>query len=121
MVYKKFAKVTLSAERGSFFILDVDGEDLSAEVYEEGIGDTTVTMLKKNLKVKLAKEKSLAAQVAQSRQTINVKDAYNDPRCYKEIDARTGAITRSILCMPVLGVDRLLGLNLTSFDFSGIQ
>lgn len=66
-------------------------------------------MLKKNLRIKLAKEKSIAAAVARTRQTINVADAYSDPRFLKEVDGRTGSITRSILCMPVLGVDEILG------------
>lgn len=66
-------------------------------------------MLKKNIKVKLANEKSIAATVAKTRETINVRDAYNDPRFAKEVDGKTGSITRSVLCMPVLGVDRILG------------
>lgn len=101
--------MTLSAERGSFFIIDKGNEDLAADLYEEGIADTSATMLKKNLKIKLAKEKSIAAIVAQTRQTINVKDVYSDSRYVKEVDGKTGSITRSILCMPVLGVDEILG------------
>lgn len=101
--------MTLSAERGSFFIIDKDSEDLAADLYEEGIDDTSPLMLKKNLKVKLARESSIAAIVAQTRKTINVKDAYNDPKYIKEVNVKTGSITRSVLCMPVLGVDQILG------------
>lgn len=111
----------MSAERGSFFIIEKNTPDLIAELYEEGIADSSPKMLKKNLKVKLGKEKSIAGIVAQTRQAINVKDAYNDPRFIKEVDLKTGSITRSILCMPVLGVDRILGflkLFLTSNSFS---
>lgn len=103
--------MTLSAERGSFFIIDRNSEELAADLYEEGLGDTSPTMLKKNLKVKLAREKSIAAIVAQTKEIVNVKDAYNDSRFLKEVDQKTGSITRSILCMPVLGVDQILGLK----------
>lgn len=101
--------MTLSAERGSFYIIDKGSDDLAADLYEEGIIDSSPTMLKKNLKVKLARDKSIAAVVAQTKETVNVKDAYNDSRFFKEVDQKTGSITRSILCMPVLGVDRILG------------
>lgn len=101
--------MTLSAERGSFFIIDRDSEELAADLYEEGLGDTSPTMLKKNLKVKLARERSIAAIVAQTKEIVNVKDAYNDPRFLKDVDQKSGSITRSILCMPVLGVDQILG------------
>lgn len=114
LAFKKFAKVTLSAEKGSFFIIDKDSEDLAADLYEEGIdASAPTTMLKKNLKVKLAKETNIAALVAQTREVVNIKDAYNHPRFNKEVDCRTRMITRSVLCMPVLGVDELLGSQLT--------
>ncbi|XP_047112368.1 cGMP-specific 3',5'-cyclic phosphodiesterase, partial [Schistocerca piceifrons] len=43
----------------------------------------------------------IAGVVAQSKQVINIKDAYQDPRFNSEIDLRTGYKTNLILSMPI--------------------
>lgn len=64
---------------------------------------------KKNLKIRFNRDRGIAGTVARTGVTINVTDAYNDARFNKEIDQKTGFITRSILCMPIMGVDGILG------------
>ncbi|HNW35986.1 MAG TPA: adenylate/guanylate cyclase domain-containing protein, partial [Candidatus Ozemobacteraceae bacterium] len=44
----------------------------------------------------------IAGKVFTSGETINIPDAYADPRFNKEIDKKTGYHTRNILCMPVV-------------------
>lgn len=44
----------------------------------------------------------LAGWVAQTRRTVNVKDAYQDPRFDASWDLENGYRTRSMLCQPVL-------------------
>lgn len=44
----------------------------------------------------------IAGHVALSKETINIKDAYQDPRFNKDIDFRTGYRTISIMCMPIV-------------------
>ncbi|XP_076367841.1 cGMP-specific 3',5'-cyclic phosphodiesterase-like isoform X1 [Tachypleus tridentatus] len=44
----------------------------------------------------------IAGHVARTKETVNIKDAYQDPRFNKEIDDRTGYHTVSIMCMPIL-------------------
>ncbi|CAH1173827.1 unnamed protein product [Phaedon cochleariae] len=105
----KFAKSTLGAERGTFFIIDEESDDLVAEVFEEGIG-VDDTMHRKNVKVRLSKDRSIAGLVARTGATVNIRDAYNDPRFFTEVDEKTGFITRSILCMPIVSVDNMLGV-----------
>ena len=51
-------------------------------------------------------ERGIASLAANTAQIINIKDAHNDPRFDKLIDKKTGVITRSILCMPIIGKDR---------------
>ncbi|KAJ8934359.1 hypothetical protein NQ314_013400 [Rhamnusium bicolor] len=108
----KFAKATLNAERGSFFIIDEESDDLIAEVFDEGLDadDTTMTMHKKNVKVRLSTDRTIAGLVARTGATVNIRDAYNDPRFFTEVDEMTGFITRSILCMPIVSVDNILGV-----------
>ncbi|XP_023226284.1 cGMP-specific 3',5'-cyclic phosphodiesterase-like [Centruroides sculpturatus] len=44
----------------------------------------------------------IAGHVALSKETVNIKDAYQDPRFNKDIDFRTGYRTISIMCMPIV-------------------
>ncbi|XP_038046831.1 cGMP-specific 3',5'-cyclic phosphodiesterase-like isoform X4 [Patiria miniata] len=44
----------------------------------------------------------IAGHVAQTKETINIKNAYEDPRFNPEVDKRTGYRTYSILCMPII-------------------
>lgn len=104
-----FAKATVNAERTSFFVVDRTKDDLVADLYDEGIEEGQ-GLIKRNMKVRFGKERGIAGIVARTGVHLNVKDAYNDPRFNKEIDTRTGFITRSILCMPILGVDGVLGV-----------
>jgi hypothetical protein len=43
----------------------------------------------------------IAGSVAQSKQPINIRDAYADPRFNADIDLRTGYRTRLVLCLPI--------------------
>ncbi|XP_062580009.1 cGMP-specific 3',5'-cyclic phosphodiesterase-like isoform X2 [Saccostrea cucullata] len=49
--------------------------------------------------------KGIAGFVAQSKETVNIKDAYEDPRFNKDVDQKTGYRTHSILCMPILNYE----------------
>ncbi|KAL1488021.1 hypothetical protein ABEB36_015395 [Hypothenemus hampei] len=105
----KFAKATLGAERGSFFIIDPESSDMTAEIFDEGIdGSEGFTMHKKNIKVRLAKARSIPGLVARTGVTVNLRDAYNDPRFFTEVEKKTGFITRSILCMPIVSLEKII-------------
>lgn len=43
----------------------------------------------------------IAGTVAQTKNTINIRNAYEDPRFNSEIDQKTGYRTRNILSMPI--------------------
>lgn len=105
---KSFAKVSLNAERGSFFVVDKEKDELVADLFDEGI-EADGNLHKKNLKIRFNRDRGIAGTVARTGVSINVTDAYNDARFNKEIDQKTGFITRSILCMPIMGVDGILG------------
>ncbi|KAI4460298.1 cyclic nucleotide phosphodiesterase [Holotrichia oblita] len=104
-----FAKSTVCAERASFFVIDRAKDELVADLYDEGIEDGQ-GLIKRNMKIRFGKERGIAGAVARTGVHLNIKDAYNDPRFNKEVDAKTGFITRSILCMPIMGVDGVLGV-----------
>ena len=55
--------------------------------------------------------RSLAGHALQTGETINIADAYTDPRFIRRMDIETGYQTRSVLSMPVIARDgRRLGV-----------
>lgn len=78
-----------------------------AHLFEEE--DEADTETKKCKKVRFSKERGIAGLVARTGITVNIKDAYKDSRFNKEIDQKTGFITRSILCMPIVASSGILG------------
>lgn len=120
----------MGAERGSFLIIDKESQVLQAEVYEEGYADEGEGKLfKKNLKVKLDQGYGIPGLVARTGDTINLQDACDDPRFEKDMDDKSGIISRSLLCVPILSVDGILGniyrityISLESyFSFLGVM
>nr|CAD7201405.1 unnamed protein product [Timema douglasi] len=106
-----FAKETIGAERGSFFIIDQESDELVADLFDDG--DEKMNELqhhKKTIKIRFSKERGIAGLVARTGQTVNIKDAYKDERFNTEVDTQTGFITRSILCVPIMGRDGILGV-----------
>lgn len=43
----------------------------------------------------------IAGTVAQTKNIVNIKNAYDDPRFNSEIDQKTGYRTKNILSMPI--------------------
>ena len=47
----------------------------------------------------------ICGHVAKTKQVVNLKDAYEDPRFNKQVDEATGYRTQSLVCMPVCNHD----------------
>ena len=45
--------------------------------------------------------KGIAGYVASNAEVLNISDPYRDTRFNREVDMKTGYITKSILCVPV--------------------
>ncbi|KAK7792520.1 hypothetical protein R5R35_009928 [Gryllus longicercus] len=67
----------------------------------------------------------IAGSVAQTKQSVNIRDAYQDPRFNCEIDLRTGYRTSLILCTPicnyegeVIGVAQIINKTDGTDEFS---
>ncbi len=52
----------------------------------------------------------IAGYVAETGETMNVRDAYSDPRFNKAVDEQTGYSTESILCMPICIRGQVIGI-----------
>ncbi len=86
----KEATKLMEADRASLFLLDRAKGELWSKV---ALGSEEI--LRFDARV------GIAGAVALTGQTINVEDAHQDPRFYKEIDLQTGYRTRSLLAVPL--------------------
>ena len=94
------ATQVLEAERGSIFLVDFDTKELYSRIAQ----DVEIA------EIRIPWDKGIAGSVVQTRQIINIKDAYQDPRFNKEIDKKTGYRTRNILCGPLINhKDEVIG------------
>ena len=78
--------------------------------------------------VRLPLGRGIAGWVAQAREPLLVPDAYEDSRFNPEADKRSGFRTRSVLCVPLMIQDRILGVvqvlnnkNKESFEQRDLQ
>jgi phosphoserine phosphatase len=89
----------LSAERASLFLYDPASNELVAKI-AHGAGD-----------LRFSADRGIAGAAAAARRTINIPDAYADPRFNRDVDRQTGYRTRCLLTVPVIGLeDRLVGV-----------
>jgi len=108
-------KVTelLDAERATIYLVTDDGTHLESKIAQGGAIAA----------IRLKTGEGIAGWVAQSGATVNIPDAYADPRFNQAVDRSSGFRTRSILCMPMpdhkgrtIGVVQVLNKRLGPFD-----
>ena len=78
------------ADRTSLFLVDAERQELWTRIAQGGG------------RIRLPLGSGIAGAVAASAISINIPHAYADPRFNRDIDRRSGYITRSILCMPLV-------------------
>ncbi len=86
-----FASRTIKADRGTIYLIDPVTSELWSKVVQ---GNNMV-------EIRLPQGKGLAGYVARTGETINIADAYKDPRFNPEIDKKSGYRTHNVLCMPM--------------------
>lgn len=87
-------KSVLSADRGSLWVFDSTTSELVMRVPQL------------EPQPRLVLGEGLVGQCLQSREIINVVDAYSDPRFHRATDKATGYRTHSVLNVPLLGWDQ---------------
>jgi len=82
----------LDAERSTLFVYDPKTDELwSSFATDVGAGG-----------IRIPATAGIAGSVFTSGKTMNIPDAYADPRFDQRVDKRTGYRTRNILCMPIV-------------------
>ena len=84
-------KEAIQADRCTVFLYDEEKNEIWSKV-ALGLDNT---------EIRFPADKGLAGHCVKTGETINIKDAYNDPRFNSEIDNKTGYKTKTILCMPI--------------------
>lgn len=107
-VVAKASELT-EADRATIFLVDHENEELWSRV-AQGLGQDGDTGGSYGV-IRLPMGRGIAGFVAQTGVTLNLTDAYQDPRFNREVDAKTGYRTRSLLCTPIIDADgRVVGV-----------
>lgn len=103
----------VGAERGALFLVDPETGGLTADIFH---GEEVA-------RIRLARGRGLAGEVAETGRPVRIPDAYADPRFDPSVDATTGYRTRSLLVVPlrhrgggVVGVLEVLNKRAGAFD-----
>lgn len=97
------AAAVIGARSASLFLIDEAAEDL---VFAVALGPEATTV--KNLRVPLGH--GIAGLVAVSGQPIAISDADADPRQAADVARQVGYKPKTILCVPLLYQDRIIGV-----------
>jgi sigma-B regulation protein RsbU (phosphoserine phosphatase) len=100
----QITKEVLNCDAGSLFLYEEVTNDLSWHV---ALGEKA-DKLKQMGRMKMGQ--GIAGWVAENRKSTLVADAYNDQRFFRGTDTKTGFQTRSIVCVPLLLGDKLVGV-----------
>lgn len=100
------SKRVANAEACSLMLYDADAQELYFQVAQGETGDQQA--LKRQVRLKL--DQGIAGVAASTRQSVNVPDAAKDPRFYATADEISGFRTRSVLAVPLVDRDTLVGV-----------
>ncbi|MDP7035441.1 MAG: SpoIIE family protein phosphatase [Planctomycetota bacterium] len=104
----------VGADRSSLFLVDHATAELYSKIAEGEEGE----------EIRFPMGAGIAGSVANTREVINIENAYDDSRFNPEIDKKTGYRTHTILCVPlVTHEDKVVGviqcLNKVGGTFDG--
>lgn len=102
-------KEVMDAEAASLMLYNPKKNLLEfASIKDDVMGDRADDVLKSSIKLKLGE--GIAGWVAQNREPVIIKDARKDPRFSRRADKKTGFVTRTMLCVPLIHRQELLGV-----------
>ena len=81
----------MDADRSTLYLLDEERAELWSKIAQGGV--------ETNIRVPVGD--GVAGWVAKTGKTLNIKDAYKDPRFNQQVDLKTGYRTTSMLCQPM--------------------
>jgi len=95
------ASVLMDADRSTLYLVDEGKQQIWSKVAEGAALS----------EIRVPLGTGIAGHVAQTGETVNIPDAYRDPRFNPDVDRKTGYHTRTILCMPMKSKEgKILGV-----------
>jgi len=97
-------------------LLDVEGvsvillDEERRELYFKVADDTCEGRERQLREIRFPADQGIAGSVIKDGVSLIVPDVEQDPRHYRGVDQTTGTKTRSILCVPLRGKDRIIGV-----------
>ena len=91
-VVLQLATQQTGAERGTMYLVDREHQEIWSLV---GLGLTLE-------EIRIPMGRGIAGHVSRTGETVNLTDAYADPRFEPDVDRRLGYRTRTLLCLPIL-------------------
>lgn len=105
----ELAKEVTAAEASLIFLYDSKTRLLEiASIKDDRFGDQAEKLFKGTVKLNIGE--GIAGLVAKNRKSIMVEDAQKDPRFSKKADKERNFTTRSLLCVPLVYQEELLGV-----------
>ncbi|MDX6766144.1 MAG: SpoIIE family protein phosphatase [Candidatus Methylacidiphilales bacterium] len=99
----KNAREVMEAEACSIFLPDHDTGEMVLHSADSGEGEVVVT-------IRVPKGVGVAGMVFECKKTVNIQDADNDPRVYKEAAKKARIHTRNMICVPLLNGGNCMGV-----------
>uniref|UniRef100_F7BQ75 Phosphodiesterase n=1 Tax=Ciona intestinalis TaxID=7719 RepID=F7BQ75_CIOIN len=106
----RFAKTLVSADRCALFLHDKEAGELYSNLFDNGEVMDGKSVFSKKTELRFSVTKGIAGASVRTKQTLNIPDAYSDPRFNRAVDKATGYTTKSILCIPIMSNDEVYGV-----------
>lgn len=92
----------IRCEAGSLLLVDIVTDEL---LFKIALGPAGAKLID----TRLPPGAGIAGTVVRTGKPLIVNDAKSDPRHYGDVDASTALTTHSLLCVPLIGKDRVIG------------
>ncbi len=103
------AKEVTAAEASLLFLYDSESRLLEiVSIKDDRFGDKADELFKGAVKMKMGE--GIAGWVAQNRKALMLEDAQKEPRFSKRADKHRNFTTRSLICVPLVYKEELLGV-----------
>jgi Nif-specific regulatory protein len=100
------SREALDAEGASILLLDRDRN----EFYFPYVSDDDTAVAGVVVRLRMPANRGIAGAALQSGKALIVTDAQNDPRFYRTVDDKTGAVTRNIIAVPLISGHGRIGV-----------
>ncbi|CAH0549604.1 unnamed protein product [Brassicogethes aeneus] len=104
----RLTKERTLAEKGKFYLIKTDSDDLQATVLEQGLYDDN--LYRKSGKVSLLNSNTVAGSVARHRRSVLLKNLMLDRRFNRHFERSTGQYKKCIMALPIKGGRTVYGV-----------